>query len=100
MGNISQRLADYSVITMDNPRTEVPNRIVGHILDGMDKSVANYEVEHDRDLAIKKAIEMAEEGDVVVISGKGHETEQIFNGYTVEFNDKIVAEKYIHHFNK
>ena len=100
MGNVSQRLADYSVITMDNPRTEDPNRIVGHILEGVDKSVANYEVEHDRDLAIRKAIEMAEDGDVVVISGKGHETEQIFNGYTVEFNDKIVAEKYIHHFNK
>lgn len=100
MGGISQKLADYSVITMDNPRTEDPNRIVGHILEGMDKSVANYEVEHDRDLAIRKAIEMAEDGDVVVISGKGHETEQIFNGYTVEFNDKTVAEKYIHHFNK
>ena len=70
-------------------------RIIGHILEGMDTDRDNYTVEPDREKAIMMAIEMAQEGDVVVISGKGHETVQIFNGYTVEFNDKIVAEKYL-----
>ncbi len=95
MGGISQRLADYTVVTSDNPRTEDPMRIIGHILDGMDSGADNYTVEPDRESAIKKAIEMATADDVVVISGKGHETVQIFNGYTLEFNDKAVAEKYL-----
>ena len=95
MGGMSQRLADYTVITLDNPRSESPDRIVGHILDGIDKEIKNYAVEYDREKAIALAMAMAKEGDVVVISGKGHETEQIYDGYSVEFNDKVVAEKYL-----
>lgn len=100
MGSISQSLADYTVVTSDNPRTEDPMRIIGHILEGMDEKADNFTVEPDREKAIEKAIEMAQDGDVVVISGKGHESVQIFNGYTVDFNDKTMAEKYLNLKNK
>jgi UDP-N-acetylmuramoyl-L-alanyl-D-glutamate--2,6-diaminopimelate ligase len=94
MGGIGSGLSNLSVITSDNPRTEVPETIIEDILQG----VANKEsviVEVDRKEAIKKAIELAQPGDTVVIAGKGHEDYQIFKDKTIHFDDREVAREFI-----
>lgn len=79
MGDIATRLSDYVILTSDNPRTEDPNNIMQDILKGVKSD--NYEVELDRKKAIKKAIDIMEDNDIVLILGKGHEDYQII-GHT------------------
>lgn len=91
MGRLSQRLSDLSIITSDNPRTEIPMNIINDVVCGINKEINNYSVISDRKEAIEYAIELANEDDVVVIAGKGHEKQQIFDGYTIEFDDLGIA---------
>lgn len=94
MGRIAAELADYSILTSDNPRTEDPLTILSEIEAGFRQVVPArpfYEVEPDRGKAIARAIELAGEFDVVLIAGKGHETYQIFPDRTIEFDDRLVA---------
>jgi UDP-N-acetylmuramoyl-L-alanyl-D-glutamate--2,6-diaminopimelate ligase len=91
MGRISQSLSDISLITSDNPRTENPMNIINDIIYGIKTELNNYSVIPDRKEAIEYAIELANEDDVVVIAGKGHEKQQIFNGYSIEFDDMGIA---------
>lgn len=91
MGEISGLKSDYTIITSDNPRTEDPNVIISHIVDGMKKTTGKYETIVDRKEAIKKAISIAKEGDIVLIAGKGHEDYQIFSDRTIHFDDSEVA---------
>lgn len=92
MGRIGAELADLVVVTSDNPRTEEPRSIVDMILEGIpDSEKARVTVEVDRKGAIRKAIELARSGDVVVIAGKGHENYQIFADRTIHFDDREVA---------
>lgn len=79
MGDIATRLSDYVILTSDNPRTEDPDNIMQDILKGVKSD--NYEVELDRKKAIKKAIDIMEDNDIVLILGKGHEDYQII-GHT------------------
>ena len=88
MGEVATRLADRVVVTSDNPRSEDPLAIIDDILKGTDGSA---EVEPDRALAIERALADADEGDVVVIAGKGHEQGQEFRDRTVPFDDRDVA---------
>jgi UDP-N-acetylmuramoyl-L-alanyl-D-glutamate--2,6-diaminopimelate ligase len=88
MGEVVSRLADRAIVTSDNPRSEEPRAIIAEILAGMD---GEEEVEPDRAAAIARAIEEAEEGDVVVIAGKGHEQGQEFRDGTIPFDDREVA---------
>ncbi len=88
MGAVVSRLADVAVVTSDNPRSEEPLAIIEEILVGMS---GDYEVEPDRAAAIAGAIETAEDGDVVVIAGKGHEQGQEFRDRTIPFDDREVA---------
>ena len=88
MGRIATELADVVVVTSDNPRSEDPQTIVDEVLAG---TVGEPEVELDRRLAIVRAIELAEPGDVVVIAGKGHEHGQEVAGRTTPFDDREVA---------
>jgi len=74
MGEISGRLADYTVITSDNPRTEEPKNIIKMIEEGMKKTSGKYTCIEDRTKAIKYAINMAKENDLIILAGKGHET--------------------------
>ncbi|MBO4853905.1 MAG: UDP-N-acetylmuramoyl-L-alanyl-D-glutamate--2,6-diaminopimelate ligase [Oscillospiraceae bacterium] len=74
MGAIAARLADFSVVTTDNPRTEEPEKIIDDILAGMDSGA--YAVIPDRTEAIYWALDTARSGDVIVLCGKGHETYQ------------------------
>ena len=91
MGEAATRLADLSVITSDNPRSEDPLAIIGEIEDGARRGDGEYVIEPDRRAAIRLAIERARPGDVVVIAGKGHETGQEFADRTIPFDDRVVA---------
>ena len=88
MGEVVSRLADRAIVTSDNPRSEEPAAIIDEILTGMS---GDEDVEPDRAAAIAMAIERADEGDVVVIAGKGHEQGQEFSDRTIPFDDREVA---------
>ncbi len=77
MGAIAARLADFVIVTSDNPRTEDPQAIIDDILPGLEGSGTPHTVEPDRPAAIRWAIGHAKRGDVIVLAGKGHETYQI-----------------------
>lgn len=91
MGKVVSNLADYFIITNDNPRNENPNKIVRDIEKGI--NAKKYDVVLDREKAIKKAINLAEEQDTVLIAGKGHETSQIFKNKTIASDDREIAKK-------
>ncbi len=91
MGRAATSLADLSVITSDNPRSEDPLAIIAEIEPGAKEGGGRYVIEPERRAAIKLAVSEAGEGDVVVIAGKGHETGQEFADRTVPFDDRIVA---------
>ncbi len=88
MGGIASELADVAIVTSDNPRSEDPQAIIDEILTGVTREV---EVEPDRAAAIERALSEADEGDVVVIAGKGHEQGQEFADRTIPFDDREVA---------
>lgn len=90
MGAISERLADVTIVTSDNPRSEDPATIIEQILGGMSDPSAAI-VEADRRAAIERAIAMAKPGDFVLIAGKGHETTQEIAGTKYPFDDRLVA---------
>ncbi|HEX8463604.1 MAG TPA: UDP-N-acetylmuramoyl-L-alanyl-D-glutamate--2,6-diaminopimelate ligase [Abditibacterium sp.] len=97
MGAITAGLADISIITSDNPRTEDPSRIIDDVLAGTSGSHSQIEVEIDRRKAIERAIDLAEKGDFVLIAGKGHETYQIFKERTIHFDDREVVREALEH---
>jgi UDP-N-acetylmuramoyl-L-alanyl-D-glutamate--2,6-diaminopimelate ligase len=88
MGRVVSDLADLVVVTSDNPRSEEPRAIIDEILTGI---AGDVEVEEDRAAAIAWVLERADEGDVVVIAGKGHEQGQEFRDRTIPFDDREVA---------
>jgi UDP-N-acetylmuramoyl-L-alanyl-D-glutamate--2,6-diaminopimelate ligase len=88
MGRIAGALADVVIVTNDNPRSEDPQAIIHAIVAG---TAGDVEVEPDRAAAIARAIESAEEGDVVLIAGKGAEQGQEFADRTVPFDDRESA---------
>lgn len=94
MGEAAARLADAVVITDDNPRRESPDTIVEHILDGI-ADRHHVQVEHDRERAIRGAVADALPGDVVLIAGKGHETEQVIGADRRPFSDRGLAAQLI-----
>jgi UDP-N-acetylmuramoyl-L-alanyl-D-glutamate--2,6-diaminopimelate ligase len=89
MGRIATEMADFTVITSDNPRSERPEAIIDAIVAGV--SGSSHAVEPDRTDAIGMALDRAEPGDIVIIAGKGHETYQIFADRTIDFDDRQVA---------
>lgn len=91
MGKIGTDLSDIAIITSDNPRSEDPEIIIEDILNGIDKD--NYIKITNRYDGISKAMEIAKDGDVIVIAGKGHETYQILNNGTIHFDEREVIEE-------
>ena len=91
MGEISGRIADFTIITSDNPRTEEPEKIVEQIEEGIKKTKGKYTVIVDRIEAIKEAIKMADKKDIVVLAGKGHEPYQEINGVKYPFDERIIV---------
>jgi UDP-N-acetylmuramoyl-L-alanyl-D-glutamate--2,6-diaminopimelate ligase len=88
MGRIASELADVAIVTSDNPRSEDPGAIIEEIVAGV---TGRVEVEPDRAAAIARAVELAGEGDVVVIAGKGAEQGQQFADRTIPFDDRDAA---------
>jgi UDP-N-acetylmuramoyl-L-alanyl-D-glutamate--2,6-diaminopimelate ligase len=93
MGNVAEAGSDATYVTSDNPRSEDPGLIVDDIVAGM--TGTSLIVELDRRSAIRRALQDARPGDVVVIAGKGHESGQTANGVTVPFDDRVVAREEI-----
>ncbi|MCC6223620.1 MAG: UDP-N-acetylmuramoyl-L-alanyl-D-glutamate--2,6-diaminopimelate ligase [Thermoleophilia bacterium] len=87
MGAVARARADRAVLTSDNPRGEDPLAIIAEVVAGSGGEGPDLDVEPDRRRAIRRAVSLAEEGDVVVIAGKGHELGQTFAEGTVPFSD-------------
>ena len=88
MGAVAAQRADHVIVTSDNPRSEDPLAIIQDILQGAGVDV---EIDPDRRSAIRRAVSLASEGDVVVIAGKGHEQGQETAGVVEPFDDRVVA---------
>lgn len=93
MGRVAISNSDWVIVTSDNPRDENPNEIIEDIIRGVNET--NYEIEPDREEAIRIAIDMAERGDMIVIAGKGHENYQIIGDKRIYFDDHEVVRKYL-----
>ena len=93
MGSVAARYADYCIVTSDNPRSENPADIIKDILVGMDGTPTPVKVIENRIEAIKYAVETAQENDIIVLAGKGHETYQILADGTIHLDEReVVAE--------
>lgn len=90
MGEAAARLADYVIVTSDNPRTEDPNEIIRQILPGVEKHTAEYTVITDRAAAMEYAVRNAQKDDVIVFAGKGHEDYQIIGTEKRHFDEREV----------
>ncbi len=88
MGEASGKLADYTIITSDNPRDEEPLNIINDILEGIKKTDGKYSMIPDRKKAIGFAIQNAKKGDIIIIAGKGHETYQEIKGKRYHMDDR------------
>ena len=95
MGEISGRIADFTIITSDNPRTENPEAIVKEIEEGIKKTKGKYICIVDRVEAIKYAIEMANKRDLILLAGKGHEPYQEINNVKHDFDERIIVNQII-----
>lgn len=91
MGQAVARLADFAVVTSDNPRTEDPEAIIRDILPGMAAAAGRYAVEPDRRKAIALAMEQGRAGDVILLCGKGHETYQEIGNETLPMDEREIV---------
>ena len=98
MGMAAGELSDYVVLTSDNPRSEDPLAIMNDAMVGLSRYDTPHLTEPDRERAIKKAIESAAPGDVVILAGKGHETYQILRDGPIPFDDREVARRVLRSF--
>ncbi|MCW3491239.1 UDP-N-acetylmuramoyl-L-alanyl-D-glutamate--2,6-diaminopimelate ligase [Dethiobacter alkaliphilus] len=93
MGEAAGKYSDYCIVTSDNPRSEDPEKIIDEVIPGLESQIdkSAYEIEPDRKAAIRRAMELAQKDDVVIIAGKGHETTQVFRDHTITFDDRQIA---------
>ena len=98
MGMAAAELSDIVVLTSDNPRSEDPLVIMNDALVGIRRFDTPHFIEPDREKAIRKAIESAGPGDVVLLAGKGHETYQVLKNKTIAFDDREVARNVLRGF--
>ena len=94
MGKSAEKWSDVVIITSDNPRDEEPESIIEDILDGVEDK-GKIKVIPDRREAIAEALNIAEEGDIVAILGKGHEDYQEIKGVKYPFSDSEVLKKFL-----
>lgn len=93
MGKIAGELADFVIVTSDNPRTESPGDIIDEIMVGLKGSKTPHKVIEDRRRAIAWAMDNARDGDVIILAGKGHETYQIVGTEKLHMDEReIIAE--------
>ena len=96
MAKVAEQLADFIIVTSDNPRTEQPINIINEIVAGFEAPDSQtITIEPDRKKAIELAIQNAAESDIVLIAGKGHETYQIIGNQRFDFSDKHIAQQFL-----
>ena len=95
MGKIAADLADFVIVTSDNPRTEAPHAIIADIVEGMVGTETEYVVVENRIDAIRFAMDHARQGDVILLAGKGHETYQIVGHEKRHLDEREVVAAYI-----
>ncbi|WP_182199067.1 UDP-N-acetylmuramoyl-L-alanyl-D-glutamate--2,6-diaminopimelate ligase [Paraliobacillus salinarum] len=93
MAKIACELTDHAIFTSDNPRSEDPHAILNDMTTGLEAS--NYQLEVDRKKAIDKIVALANENDMILIAGKGHEAYQIIGNETFSFDDREIAKQAI-----
>ena len=93
MGEVSSRLSDFTIVTSDNPRFEKPQDIIDDIITGVKRADGEYITIIDRREAIKYAIENGQEGDVIVLAGKGHEDYQEIEGVKYPMDERVIVEE-------
>jgi len=91
MGQISGKIADFTIITSDNPRTEEPAAIISDIEEGIKLTKGQYITIEDRTEAIRYAMRNARSGDIIVLAGKGHETYQMFKDKTIHYDEREIV---------
>ena len=99
MGEIAGELADYCILTSDNPRNENPMDIIDAIEEGIKTTDCEYIVIENRREAIRYALSFAKKDDVVVLAGKGHETYQEINGVKYPFDEKVIVAELLEEMN-
>jgi UDP-N-acetylmuramoyl-L-alanyl-D-glutamate--2,6-diaminopimelate ligase len=90
--------SDYVILTSDNPRSEDPLNIINDALVGLRRYDTPHVVEADRAKAIRLAVSQAHPGDVVLLAGKGHETYQVLQDTTIDFDDREEARRALAEF--
>ena len=95
MGEVSSKMSDLTIVTSDNPRFEKPADIIADIIEGVKKADGQYIMIEDRRAAIHYAIDHGQEGDVIVIAGKGHEDYQEIEGVKYHFSDREEVEAHV-----
>lgn len=100
MGEVAGRVADFSIVTTDNPRTEEPAIIISEIEAGISKTKGKYKIIEDRREAIKEALRMMNKNDIVVLAGKGHEPYQEINGEKLPFDERIIVKELLEEIKK
>jgi UDP-N-acetylmuramoyl-L-alanyl-D-glutamate--2,6-diaminopimelate ligase len=98
MGAAAAELSDFVVLTSDNPRSEDPLAIMNDAMVGLRRYDTPCAAEPDRERAIRRALEEAGPGDLVLLAGKGHETYQVFADRTISFDDREVARRILNGF--
>ncbi|WP_395044531.1 glutamate ligase domain-containing protein, partial [Flavobacterium sp.] len=101
MANIATQMSDKVIITSDNPRTENPSTIITEMEAGVEPQ--NYKKSlsiEDRKQAIKTACQLANDNDIILIAGKGHETYQEINGVRHDFDDMKIVKEFLEQLNK
>lgn len=93
MGEVAGRVANFTIITSDNPRTEKPADIIADVEEGIKKTNGKYIVIEDRKEAIREALKMMNKIDIVVLAGKGHETYQEINGEKRDFDERVIVQE-------
>ena len=100
MGEVAGRLADYTIITSDNPRSEDPEEIIKEIEVGTKKTKGNYECITDRRDAMHKAIYMANKNDIIIVAGKGHEMYQEIQKEQIPFDEREIIKEIVDEVEK
>ena len=95
MGRIGVELSDHAIITSDNPRCEDPMAIIADILKGVAQVPGSYEVIENRRAAIRRAMDIAEKDDIIVLAGKGHETYQEIQGVKHHLDEREEVAAYL-----
>jgi UDP-N-acetylmuramoyl-L-alanyl-D-glutamate--2,6-diaminopimelate ligase len=94
MAKVAEELADFAIVTSDNPRTEEPTDIINDVIAGFEKGqTQTIAIEPDRKKAIELAVKSAGKDDIVLIAGKGHEDYQIIGTQKSHFSDKEIAQQ-------